>query len=565
MAKTASPPGPAPSGTAQKPDGRRLEDFPHRSSAEDELLRCCRLGIVAEIGPSRPDGATSENRIRAGFLRFLALGGDDDAPVHEHGVQLEGAWLEGLLDLEGAHFPRTISMRHCRIEQIIAIRAIVRSLDLRGSLVAEGIYAPWLKCEGEINLGEGFLATGMVLFGGAFITGNFQAIAGEFDFPDGDAALILDGVEVGGDILLRNGFRSNGEVRIIGATVGGDLGCTGARIENAGGDALSCHGLAVTEVFLNDGFRATGAVVLTGATIRGSVECQNGSFTNPSGIAFSADRAEVAGSLFFRHISALEGEVHLPNMKVGSLCDDEASWCAEGDLILDGFTYRNLGGGAPTDAERRIAWLERQRGSHLASEFKPQPWEQLISVLRGMGHPEDARKVAIAKHRRMRAAGRYVGGSWLWDWIYGTLVGYGYRPWTLLRAVGLVWAACALLYWPAANPRLFGFETHLLVPASPQTDTACLLSRVASRSAEPCPPRKPRYEDLFLPAFSAEVLIPVISLGQKGEWRTRVSDDSGHALYWGWALRAVYWFEIFFGWLAGLLLVAAVGNLIKKE
>jgi hypothetical protein len=35
-----------------------------------------------------------ENRVRADFLRFLMLGGDKDAPIHEKGVQLQGAWME---------------------------------------------------------------------------------------------------------------------------------------------------------------------------------------------------------------------------------------------------------------------------------------------------------------------------------------------------------------------------------------------------------------------------------------------------------------------------------------
>lgn len=246
--------------------------------------------------------------------------------------------------------------------------------------------------------------------------------------------------------------------------------------------------------------------------------------------------------------------------------DDQSSWdWTRGATFIDGFSYSRLLRPQSENPETHIHWLLGQREKDLSKEFRPQPWEQVSAVLRETGYTDAARTVALAKHRAMRRAGRYVGGSRLWDWIYGTLVGYGYRPWTLLRVVAIVWAACTLIYWPAANPRLFGAEKHLLVPASGVADTACLLSRAAAGKTEPCEPKKPRYEDLFLPAFSAEVLIPVVSLGQKGEWRPRVSDEAGRVLYWGWVVRTVYWFEIFFGWLASLLLIAAVGNLIKKE
>jgi hypothetical protein len=45
------------------------------------------------------DPADPEIHVRAGFLRFLALGGDEGAPVHEKGVQLKGAYVDGEFDL----------------------------------------------------------------------------------------------------------------------------------------------------------------------------------------------------------------------------------------------------------------------------------------------------------------------------------------------------------------------------------------------------------------------------------------------------------------------------------
>lgn len=73
--------------------GRSLGDFAPLSSAETVLLDAARRGVDAVIATDRPSAETDANRVRADFVRFLALGGVADAPVHEHGVQLIGGWL----------------------------------------------------------------------------------------------------------------------------------------------------------------------------------------------------------------------------------------------------------------------------------------------------------------------------------------------------------------------------------------------------------------------------------------------------------------------------------------
>jgi hypothetical protein len=396
---------------------------------------------------------------------------------------------------------------------------------------------------------------------GAAIQGTLDCDSGRFE-NEGGQALVLDKASISGAVFLR-GVQAMGAVLLRGVRIGSSLECDGARLDNRRGEALRIEQARISgSVYLRDGFRSTGQVRLDGAAIEGNLECVGSCFENGEDLALGCEGAR-AGRFFFR--SGVEGGIDLTSMRIGTLCDEVGSWAsARGRLVLDGFTYERLSG-EPADAAARIAWLELQLPAHLGEDFRPQPWEQLASVLRAMGHAEEARKVAIAKHRRMRAAGRHVGGSRAWDWLYGNLVGYGYRPWKLLRIVLAVWLLCALAYWPAANPRLFGLDAHLLAPVRSEPDQACLLARAAAATGQPCEPDKPRYEDLFLPAYSAEILIPVISLGSKGEWRPVVSTPQGKPLPWGWLVRFVYWFEIMFGWLASLLLIAAVGNLVKRE
>lgn len=328
---------------------------------------------------------------------------------------------------------------------------------------------------------------------------------------------------------------------------------------NPGDIALQCDLAAADQMFLSCGFAAAGRVSLSAARVR-LLDCQGGSFD-----ALFCEGAEISGTFLFRAVHRIR-LINVTATHVGTLADEIASWeQASGEIALDGFTYGRLAGDAPTDASVRSAWLGMQHPNYLGDQFRPQPWEQLISVLRAMGHAEEARAIAVAKHERMRAAYRFVGGSAAWDWVYGTLVGYGYRPWKLVRWIACVWFLCTLAYWPAVNPQWFGSTSHLLAPTNYQPDPTCLASRAAQPDPESCPVPRRVFNDFFVPAFSAEVLLPVVTLGYKDEWKPVVSTPKGEVLPLGWAIRFIYWFEIAFGWIAGLLLVGAVGTLIKRE
>src|SRR3546814_19062681 len=76
----------------------------------------------------------------------------------------------------------------------------------------------------------------------------------------------------------------------------------------------------------------------------------------------------------------------------------------------------------------------------------------------------------------------------------------------------------------------------------------------------PCEPIMPMYQELFAPAYALDVLLPVISLGSKADWKTRLTGVNHEPLYWGWALQFFTWALAFFGWLLGLLLVVEIGR-----
>jgi hypothetical protein len=301
-----------------------------------------------------------------------------------------------------------------------------------------------------------------------------------------------------------------------------------------------------------NGFHATGKVRLASTRIASNLDCTRGVFENNGGYALQCDGAEVENIFFFRSVKHLDGAA-LSSMQVGTLCDDASSWMkAREHLVLDGFTYERIAGDSTlTSAPARIAWLDLQLPEHLSKEFRPQPWEQLIAVLRAMGHPNEARTVAVEKQKRLLKAGRIPFGARTLHRLYGVFVGYGYRPLRLLVAIGAVWIVPAALYWAAVNPDWFNAQARILVPATGRANA----------------PNRDRlvYRDFDAFVYSADVLLPVIDFGYASEWKPVVRDGKGNPLIWGRLLRYLHWFQILAGWVAGLLLITVVRNLIKKD
>lgn len=442
--------------TTVKPAGRTLAEFQPLKPAEQKLLSACRQGTLALISDKRPDMANDDNTVRAAFLRFLTLGGDEQAPVHEHGVQLSGAWIEGELDMEAARVSSNLVIWNCRFN----ITPVFRGTKIAGALNLSGCQLPGLagdglacdgglflrqvtttgklrllgvriggdlSCEsskfngkegdalavdgavikGSVFMNEGFTATGKVRLLGAQIGGALSCEGSKFDGKEG-AALSADGAVIKGDVFMDQGFVAAGEVRLLGIQIGGNLSCGGAKLDGKEGCALSADGAVIKgDLFMDQGFTVTGEVRLVGAQIGGNFSCSDAKFGSKEGDALSAEGMVVEGTFFFRNLLNPVNGVSLSSSHVGRLADDANSWGER--LILDSFIYDSIVGGAPTDATTRLAWLDKQLKAHAGLDeddkgFRPQPWRQLAKVLREMGHAEDARQVAIAFEHRLREA-----------------------------------------------------------------------------------------------------------------------------------------------------------------
>lgn len=261
--------------------GLALNDFEPLRPAEVALLEACRHGGMAAISARRPGERRDENTVRADFLRFLIMGGDHRAHVHAKGVVIKGAWITGGLDLEDTVTACGFECIACRFDEHVI---------LRGSKIS-----------------------GSISFKGSWLRG----IRG-------------DRVVVHGSMFLRDGFRSDGAIRLLNAKIEGNLNCDGARIaprnrenpyEKEAASFNAKWAVITGNVRLCREFNASGGVLMTGCRIGGDLNCQQSRLTHRNADAFNADRAVVRGNLFFDEGSRIVGTVSLVGARIGGNLD----------------------------------------------------------------------------------------------------------------------------------------------------------------------------------------------------------------------------------------------------
>jgi len=641
-----------------KPDGRKLAEFIPFKPAEQKLLDACRSGEEAVISEQRPEQADDNNIVRASFLRFLALGGDESAPVHERGVLLKGAWVENELNLENTFLPHGFGLWDCHLSNIILRHSNIHGcVGFQGCYVVNGVSADGMVCSAGVFLRD-FTSTGTVNLLNTKLGGNLECCGGKFDVKNDDA-LICDRAVIQGSVFLNDfkkgsekvRFTATGPVSFAAARIDGSLDCSNA-VFNGTPLALECGRAVINgSVFLKNGFTATGSVRLSGTQIGGNLECKDATLDCMNGYALQAEGMTVVGAFHFNNMQPIKGKVSLSSAKVGRLIDDTNSW-PEGTLILDGFIYDRLtGDNVPTNAKTRLEWLDRQRLLHAGLKgdgkyFKPQPWRQLQKVFREMGHVEDARQVAIAFEDRLRHANLIGQTPENWceptAWVYrkisrgfhrlfGGLIGYGYRPLGLFFKMVVVWLLCGVFYWYAAlygnngngvfapsNPLVFqNTEYATCVPESCASKVekirsvyatlyevlqpnnplvfqnteyaACVPDREAAKSEKAksanavpppvqgagnwylCEKLREEYTGFSPLAYSLDLILPLVDLQQEQDWApmvptpesTWIDELKAHSLKH--VTRLVVWFEILFGWMSSLLLVAVVSGLTKRR
>lgn len=570
------------------------------SPAEQDLIAACRKGERCTIGKGTlpPEGNKDKAiQIRASLLRVLILGGKPECGLHESGVVLFGAHITETLDLRFATGRGQVALESCRFDEKLRLENSRQAkLVLSGSALAKGMFADGMKVTGSVFL-DNVISVGAISLAATDVRGQLVCNNAQFasDYKDAKSgksmALRIQSAKVAGGILLR-GIMAKGEVSLSSAEIGGPLECNGASFLKASIDtrsnpakALNAQGAKLANnVFLSD-VKAKGEVRLVGAQIGGQLICEGATFENGGkdkdgkpNIALNAQGMQVQGRFIFRKIKAVLGRVNLHTAHAHDLADDGPSWAKCRDLILDEFTYNRLTGtDSPRSYASRREWLKRGTAD---GEFRPQPYTQLAKVFRAAGDMGEARKVlmerdrllfehAIKPKREAIAAAHQANGQYpidacllylamrAWGWLTRVVVGYGHAP---QRALGLAcWASVIGFLW-----FMLAWRGGIIVPNSAVILTSAdWLAAMCSNPAAPAHdwtqlPSGQHYETFYALAYALDVFVPLVSIGQESAWAATTAD------WFGWGTRI---FTIAFqiaGWVITSLGIAAVTGFVQR-
>ena len=267
--------------------------------------------------PDQSHSWGDDRRVRAELLRWLFVDGLAAECVDARGVQLRGVRIAGPLDLSFIElkFPlrlgrcvitedmtlvyttaRLVSLRGCRVQAVLA-----RHLTLRGSLVLTE-----LQSEGGVDL-WGARITGTIHADGCSMVAKKGGYAFNLEAAHVDGSVFLrrglaahddprDRVRTGRTLLMA------GPVRLFSCKIGDNLECDGATFDGKGGSSVEGARLRVNgNVLLRGGFTSHGEVNLYNADIGGTLVAEGATFkAGPQDQAFNLEGAHIHGNVLMR-------------------------------------------------------------------------------------------------------------------------------------------------------------------------------------------------------------------------------------------------------------------------
>jgi hypothetical protein len=629
------------------------DKFGKLTEAEEKLFRDTVNGEIADYStkdekiddPEVADDWGDGRVLRASRIAWLCIDKQASQFATHRGIHVKGSRIDEQFDLTHANVSFPLHFERCKFRaEIYLLHARIAELYMDGTYTNQ-IFADGLKVDGHLNLRNGFWAKGEVGLLGATIGGNLDSEKGRFINKSGKA-LCADGLKVEGCVFLQNCFLAEGEVRLVGATVGGDLDCRNAKFINKDGKygiALNGDGLNVKgSVFLRNNFRADGKISLVGAKVRGDLDCSNGQFINKNEhknkeddiIALNRERSNIGGSVFFSKGFRIEGKACLRGAKIGGdldcrrgtfinrnrvglfanglrvqgdvfLCDElrieckislvsaiiggllhftglvstdyvwldlryanihtlrdeKKSWPNKGRLFLHGLLYDEIHNKAEGDANDRIDWIRRQYDIQQPHDFWTQPYEQLSKVLRKSGDEAGAKDILISKNEDKASRTQLTRSQWFWYRLLGPRIGYGHRPLQALRWVlGLIlisWALFAL-----------GYSYGLITPPGDSAYTTKEKSTVTDLG-DPRLGISTKYPVFNSLVYSLDVFVPVVEFHQAKYWLPnanrgiKIIKVGPWPLHTGGLLLFWLWTETVLGWVLSTLFLVGLTGLIR--
>lgn len=257
-------------------------------------------GDVAAVNVWGAERTIPASAIRAAFLR-------KSLEPDPRGLRVVGANVVNALDLVGitlpcplelcgSRFTHPIRMNNCTLPSLRLSASHVSGISLRGSRIA-----------GNVDLDLKFKSEGEVCLVDARVGGRLILTRAMLR-NDGGMALSLDNAVISGGASLHQGFVAIGEIRGVGLQVGGQLILGASRLFNSGGVALGLDGALVSGGLFLDGAEVVGAVRLVGATVRGQLSLKGATLSNIGQTALDLGQALIVGSLLADPLETPNGE-----------------------------------------------------------------------------------------------------------------------------------------------------------------------------------------------------------------------------------------------------------------
>jgi hypothetical protein len=311
---------------------------------EAELLAAATTGQVLVCG-----GGSTRRRVDAALLRHCCRELRDQ--VDPRGVWLRGAAVTGALDLAGLDVPFPLRFEGCSFTAPVTVAgAQLAELALTGCDKVPGLLANGVRVRRDLDLSRSHVAGALstsastsklsaIWLCESEIGGRLLCVDTVID-GGGDRSIQADRLHVTGNVRLLHQFTARGEVRLIGARIGGSLDLTGASIESAGTGLALDLGEAVIEasVFLIDdpsGRRPLirGRIDMGQARIGGQFLVRNASLearagapvgsaysrSRVGGTALSAPRLSVGAELTLDGTCQVTGGIDLSMSELGSV------------------------------------------------------------------------------------------------------------------------------------------------------------------------------------------------------------------------------------------------------
>jgi hypothetical protein len=352
-------------------------------------------------------------------------------------LDLSGSRLDGALLGDDLKVDRSCKLTAVAVQGDVALKRLRAgtNVDLTDARIAGTLHLPAAEVAGQM-----------------WLTGA-EVLAKADDSGEPPIAINLDQARIGGTLSLdgdgpERRFAAHGTVRLVLAHIGGNLDCWNGSfdcgVEDSDADALLANGLDVGgSVLLCHDFSCRGKTSLRTARITHYLNLYENQRNKRD------DQAPALGAAF----------LDLQACRTGTLNCDTLSWTQPGRLVLNGFVYdrfelvRQDG-----DAEEALdladadfgAWLRQQP----AEPFFPHAYEHLAELLRREGYADRAREASIAMERELAERARTGPRGWVWRNVFGPMIGYGYNPLLGLRWLVGAWLVGTVAFWRARNAGL---------------------------------------------------------------------------------------------------------------